>query len=73
MCVIVRQNASSVYKAIVLNRDFVAVEWDGLERGSTLEQHNIKSTLDSHFMTRPSNTRIMTYTSDSHSKSLYCS
>ena len=63
---IVRQNASSVYKAIVLNRDFVAVEWDGLERGSTLEQHNIKSTSDSHFKTYPSNIRIMTYTSDSH-------
>ena len=66
MCVYVRQNASSVFKAIVLNRDFVDAEWDGLERGSTLEQHNIKSTSDSHFKTYPSNIRIMTYTSDSH-------
>lgn len=32
---VIRQNASSVFKAIVLNRDFVAVEWDGLERGVT--------------------------------------
>ena len=66
VCVCVRQNASSVFKAIVLNRDFVDAEWDGLERGSTLEQHNIKSTSDSHFKTYPSNIRIMTYTSDSH-------
>ena len=66
VCVFVRQNASSVFKAIVLNRDFVDAEWDGLERGSTLEQHNIKSTSDSHFKTYPSNIRTMTYTSDSH-------
>merc|ERR1712223_1305234 len=32
---VIRQNASSVFKAIVLNQDFVAVEWDGLERGVT--------------------------------------
>ena len=35
VCVFVRQNASSVFKAIVLNRDFVDAEWDGLKRGST--------------------------------------